>query len=358
MRRHVRSIRRLSAVAAAAGLIALAVTASVPAATRSIGSAAANHPCLVMAGPGDPAFVRNFNPYTATSLPSGGFVRGAFYEPLIISTVAGGGHQYPWLAKSWNWSNGNKTPPLTLQRGVKWSDGKPLTSKDVVYSLTAGQQDKTMDMIGLTSPATNVASIKAKGAYGVAITLKTVDSQFIPAVLNGQFVVPQHIWSKVSDPATFTNSNPVGSGPFNKVSRFTSQDYVLTKNTKYWLKGAPKIKCLEYTQAASNDAALLLIQSGQVDWTHNFVPNVAQAYLAKDKAHYHAFYATTAYPISLVLDTTKYPYSIPAFRKALSLAIDRSTVSKLGARGYAPPTDAIGLGGLFPQWVTNPAVKR
>jgi peptide/nickel transport system substrate-binding protein len=356
MRRHVRSIRRLHAIAVVVGLaatVALIVTASVPAATRGAGSARANHTCLVMTGSGDPAFVKNFNPYTATGLPSGGFVRGAFYEPLIISTVAGGGHQYPWLAQSWKWSNGNKTLTLNLRHGVKWTDGKPLTSADVVYSLTAGKQDKTLDLIGYTSPDSNVASIGAKGPYAVVIRLKTVDSQFIPAVLNAQFVVPQHIWSKVADPATFTNPSPVGSGPFAKLGRFTAQDYVFNKNPRYWLKGAPKIPCLEYTQAASNDAALLAIQSGQVDWTHNFVPNVAQAYTAKDPKHFHSFYATTAYPISLTLDTTQYPYSIVAFRKALSLAINRSDVSKLGEYGYAPSTDALGLNGIFPTWESS-----
>ncbi len=110
-------------------------------------------------------------------------------------------------------------------------------------------------------------------------------------------------------------------------------------------------------QASSNDAALALIQSGQVDWTHNFVPNVEKAYIAKDKKHFHAFYATTAYPISLTLDTSKYPYSLAPFRKALSRAIDRKLVSKLGEYGYAPPTDAIGLNGLFPKWVTDKKVK-
>jgi peptide/nickel transport system substrate-binding protein len=150
----------------------------------------------------------------------------------------------------------------------------------------------------------------------------------------------------------------VSSGPFNVVKRFTTQDYVFGKNPRYWQKGKPRIACLEYVQAASNDAALALIQRGQVDWTHNFVPNVEKAYVAKDRKHFHAFYATTAYPISLVLDTTQYPYSVPAFRKALSLAIDRKTVSKLGEYGYAPPTDAIGLSGLFPKWVSDPAVKK
>ena len=109
--------------------------------------------------------------------------QGAFYEPLIVS--AGGRSQdLPWLARTWKWSNGNKTLTLNLARNAKWSDGKPLTSADVVYSLTAGRQDKTMDRIGLVGEGNNIASVKAKGTYAVVIKLKTPDSQFIPAILN------------------------------------------------------------------------------------------------------------------------------------------------------------------------------
>jgi peptide/nickel transport system substrate-binding protein len=364
MKSPTRSLRlglRAAGIVAVAGTVAVALVVQSagarPAGQASPAAASAAHRCLVMTGSGDPAFTKNFNPYTATGLPSGAFVRGAFYEPLVISTAAGGGHQYPWLAKSWKWSNGNKTLTLDLQTGVTWSDGKPLTSADVVYSLTAGRQDKTMDMIGLTRAGSNIKSVTAAGPSRVQIALKTPDSQFIASNLNLQFVVPQHIFSKAKNVATWTNPNPVGSGPFTKFSRFTSQDYVLEKNTSYWLKGSPKIACLEYVQASSNDAALLLIQSGQVDWTHNFVPNVEKAYVAKNKAHFHAFYATTAYPISLMLDTTQYPFSLVPLRKAISRAIDRNLVSKLGEYGYAPPTDAIGLNGIFPQWVKDPAVK-
>jgi peptide/nickel transport system substrate-binding protein len=360
MPRQPRTPRRLAALAAAAAglaaLAALVATASAPAATASPLAAQAAHKCLVMTGSGDPAFVKNFNPYTATGLPSGSFVQGAFYEPLII-TGEGGLKPVPWLARTWTWSNGNKTLTLHLAKGVKWSDGKPLNSADVVYSLTAGKQNAIMDRIGLVGAANEVASIKAKGAYTVVINLKAADSQFISSILNRQFIVPKHIWAKVADPTTFLNSKPVGSGPFTVISRFTTQDYVFSKNPHYWQAGLPKIPCLEYVQAASNDAALALIQSGQVDWTHNFVPNVETAYVAKDKQHYHAFYATTAYPISLTFDTTQYPYNLVAFRKALSLAIDRNSVSKLGEYGYAPPVDAIGLGGLFPGWVTDATVK-
>jgi peptide/nickel transport system substrate-binding protein len=356
MRRSARTTRWV-AVAVVAGCTALAavLTAATPAAVDRAAAPAA-HSCLVMTGSGDPAFTKNFNPYTATGLPSGSFVQGAFYEPLIV-TGQGGLKPVPWLARSWKWSNGNKRLTLNLAKNAKWSDGRSLTSADVVYSITAGRQDKLMDRVGLTGAGNNIASVKAAGAYRVVINLRTPDSQFIAATVNRVFVVPKHVWSKVNDVANYTNSNPVSSGPFNKIGRFTSQDYVFNKNPKYWQKGKPKIRCLEYVQAASNDAALALIQKGTVDWTHNFVPNVEKAYIAKDKKHFHAFYATTAYPISLVLDTSKYPYSIAAFRKALSLAIDRKTVSRLGEYGYAPPTDAIGLNGLFPKWVTNPKTK-
>src|SRR5882757_1499421 len=361
MSRQTRSSRLGFAAAAGAALLAALCVVAVAAARptghpTAVVKAAASHSCLVMTGSGDPAFTKNFNPFTATGLPSGQFVRGAIYEGLMVSPE-GGKPTLPWLATSWKWSNGNKTLTLQLAKGVKWSDGKALTSVDVVYSLTAGKQNKIMDLIGLTRPDTNVASVKAHGTYQVIINLKTPDSQFIAATLNAQYVIPRHIWSKVADPATFLNANPVGSGPFTRITRFTAQDYVLSKNPHYWQAGKPLIGCLEYVQAASNDASLALAQSGQVDWTHNFVPNVAKAYIAKDPQHFHAFYATTAYPVSLVFDNNVYPYSLVAFRHALSMAIDRNTVSKLGEYGYAPPTDAIGLNGLFPQWVTDKSVK-
>src|SRR6185503_15705087 len=197
----------------------------------------AGHKCLVMTGSGDPTFTKNFNPFTATGLPSGSFVQGAFYEPLIV-TGEGGLKPVPWLARSWKWSNGNR-----------------LTSSDVVYSFLAGRQDKLMDRVGLTGAGNNIVSVKAKGAYKVVIKLKTADSQFISVTINRVFVIPRHVWSGVKDVANFNNTRPVGSGPFTPVTRSTAQDYVLSKNAHYWRKGQPRVPCLESVQASSNDAA-------------------------------------------------------------------------------------------------------
>src|SRR5215471_4609376 len=118
-----------------AALTVVAIAAAKPTSHPSpvAVSTAKAHSCLVMTGSGDPAFTKNFNPFTSTGLPSGSFVQGAFYEPLIV-TGEGGLKPVPWLARTWQWSNGNKTLTLGLARGAKWSDGKPLTSADVVYS--------------------------------------------------------------------------------------------------------------------------------------------------------------------------------------------------------------------------------
>ena len=113
MRRSFRSTRWLAAaVTLGCAVLATTLSTSTPAAVDRAAAPSA-HNCLVMTGSGDPAFTKNFNPYTATGLPSGSFVQGAFYEPLII-TGEGGLKPVPWLARSWKWSNGNKTLTLNI----------------------------------------------------------------------------------------------------------------------------------------------------------------------------------------------------------------------------------------------------
>jgi peptide/nickel transport system substrate-binding protein len=355
-----KALRAFAALATIVCLTALAAQAASAAhrsgsAPAAAAATAAGHKCVVATGSGDQAFTRNFNPFNSGAMRD--FTQGGIYETLIISTAFGGGHIYNVLASKVAYSNGGKTLTITLRPGVKWSDGKPLTTRDVLYSLTAGRQDKFMDRIGLTSAGGNIASVKLVGKNKVAIRFKQVDSTFVGSVLSSVFIVPQHIWSKVRNVADFTNPRPVGSGPFTRITRFNGQDYVLGKNLHYWQKGLPRVPCIERLAAAGNDAALLQIVSGQADWTHNFVPNVERAYIAHDKKHYHASYLGVGLPIDLFFDLTKYPYSLPAFRKGVSQAIDRQKVVKLGEYGYAPAVNALGIEKIYPTWL-DPKLAR
>jgi peptide/nickel transport system substrate-binding protein len=339
------------AVAVAVLLVTAGLSATAVAATAR--SSATNHPCVVAAGSGDQAFTRNFNPFNLGTQRD--FTWGGIYENLLISTAVGGGRQYNVLGQSFAWSNGGKTLTITVRPNVKWSDGKPLTADDVLYSLTIGRQDKAADRINLVGANSNIAGVARAGAGKVAIRFKQVDSTFLGAQLPNVPIVPKHVWSKVKNVLNYANPNPVGSGPFNRVTRFSGQSYQLSKNPSYWAKGLPRVDCVQRIFTASNDAGLLQIVSGQADWTHNFVPNVESAYQDKDPNYKNA-YLTTALPVSLTFNTTEYPYGLVAFRKGVSQAIDRNMVSKIGEYGYGPPTSALGLEQLYPKWI-NPALK-
>ena len=283
-------------------------------------------------------------------------MKGAIYEPLVVATVAGGGHVYPWLAQSWKWSNGNKT--LTLQiaderQVVGWSaadgrrrglqpDGRQAGQGDGHHRPLPRRLEHRLDQAGRG---------QRRRDHAQDARLAVHRRQPEPAVHRAAaHLVEGRQAGDVQEPQA-GRLGPVHEhhAPDDAGHRLRQEPDVLEGRRRR------RSRASSTTETTSNDAALLSIQSGKVDWTHNFVPNVESAYEAKDPAHYHAFYATTAYPISLMFDDTQYPYSLVPFRQAVSMAINRNDVSKLGEYGYAPPTDAIGLGGIFPSWVTDPA---
>ena len=150
----------------------------------------------------------------------------------------------------------------------------------------------------------------------------------------------------------FTNPNPVGSGPFNRITRFNGQDYVLGKNPNYYMAGLPKIPCIERIAAASNDAALLQIVNGEADWTHNFVPNVESAYQAKDPAHYHNAYLTSGVagrPLLRPDAVPVQPRRLPQGRQPGDQPAGRLQARRVRLR--AGRRRALGLEQMYPKWI-------
>ena len=63
---------------------------------------------------------------------------GLVYENLFIYDPLKGEYK-PWLAEKGDWASKN-VYELTLRDGLTWSDGKPLTSADVVFTFGGGQR--------------------------------------------------------------------------------------------------------------------------------------------------------------------------------------------------------------------------
>jgi peptide/nickel transport system substrate-binding protein len=295
-------------------------------------------------------WVRNFNPFSANAL---GSTFTAIYEPMMIYNKATG-ELVPWLATNYQWSEDNLTLTFTIRQNVKWSDGEPFTAKDVVYTYTLLQNNEA-----LTGTATSVLneyidSFSAPDDFTVVFKFKSVYTPALYDIAN-QIIVPEHIWKDVSDPLTWTNDNPVATGPFTEVTKFESQIYVVEKNPYYWQEGKPTFQGLRYPAYADNDAANLALVSGDLDWAGNFVPDIENTYVAKNSENNH-YYFVGGDGISLLINTTIKPFDSADVRKAISMGIDRAMIIKTAMYDYIPVADATGLGDTYKVWKDQAAI--
>ena len=192
MRQPVLARKLISAGAAAVLIAGLAACSSNPSKSSSGGGVT-----LVVAGQSD-NLTQSFNPYlpnTAQGLMfSPGGSPGFIYEPLVQVNTVDIGKDIPWLAKSWEWSNENKTFTVHLQTGVTWSDGKPFSSADVVFTYQMLQQYPALNAGGVPN-----ATLNAPDANTVVFTFDQPSQQLFTNIV-GAPIVSQHVWSTVGDP--------------------------------------------------------------------------------------------------------------------------------------------------------------
>ncbi|PUB25990.1 peptide/nickel transport system substrate-binding protein [Promicromonospora sp. AC04] len=282
-------------------------------------------------------FVRNFNPFSPTVAP---MTQQAVYEPMFVYNPADGSTT-PWLATEWRTSDDGKELTFSLRDGVQWSDGEPLVAQDVVTTFEL--QKKLLGGLDYLEKA------EAVDDATVVFHLNRVSS---PALyeIGQQIIIPDHVWSEVDDPAKDANETPVGTGPYTEVLSFENQSFDLGPNPSYWQPEKQKIPSIRMLAFAGNDGANLAAANGEVDWAPQFIPNIEQAFVARDPEHNHYWFPPTGSMINWQLNTTKAPYDDVDVRKALSMAIDREQIVNVAMQGYTHPADCTGLSGGYDTW--------
>ena len=276
-------------------------------------------------------FVANFNPFSP-SAQVGTF--GEIYEPLLFLNTAKAGSVQPWLATTYSWSDGGKSITFQLRHGVKWSDGKPFTSADVAYLFQLEKSNSALNQYGLP-----LAGTSTSGPYSVTIDFTKPAYQDLYLFGGRTYMIPEHIWKNIKNPANNLNSKPVGTGAY-QVQSVSPQVLTLTANPHYYLPGLPRVKTyriLNYTGTASQTA----VENGTLGWAGAFISNINKVYLAKDPK-----YALVDIPLSvtyLIPNMVKGPQTALPVRQAISLAIDRGYISQAVYNGYAPAVDPEGL---------------
>ncbi|MDR2929802.1 MAG: ABC transporter substrate-binding protein [Propionibacteriaceae bacterium] len=274
-----------------------------------------------------------FNPY----LPVGSYDvmsgdKTWVYEPLVQTNPVDIGNDHPWLAEKWEWSDQNKKVTFHLRTNVKWTDGEKFTSKDVVFTYNLLTKYPALNTTGVV-----FKTVEAPDENTVVFTF---DASYEPYffLLSNVPIVPEHTWSKVDDPTTYADENPVGTGPF-MLDQFSPQAITMKKNPNYWQEGKPKIDGLRFIAYKDNQAQTNALVQGDVDWGSTFIANAEQTYLGKsDKNHY---WHPTVGLDGLIPNLEKWPLSELSVRKAISLAVDREQVAQ--STNDVTATSQIGL---------------
>ena len=313
---------------------ALAVGASACSSTpASSGGTAAAGPTLTIQGDnGSPALVENFNPFQSATELHGTYL---IYAPLEIPSPVDGTYT-PYLATGYKFTNPT-TLVYTIRTGVKWSDGKPFSPADVVFTFDMLKQYPALDGNGVWS---QISAVSAAGNQ-VTFTFKAPNVPFAGTLAQTP-IVPKHIWSSITNPVKYTNTHPVGTGPF-MLSSFAPTQYTLTKNPLYWQasKIAPS-KVVFPAQATNQATNQLDVSSGQFDWAYTFLPDVQKTYVNRDPAH-NTYWFPPGGTIGLYLNLTKSPNSNVNFRQGISAALDRTTIAQKAVNGYMQQASLSGL---------------
>src|SRR5213079_3089185 len=209
---------------------------------------------------------------------------GFIYEPLVYVNPLQQGKTTPMLATSYAWSNGNKTLTFTIRKGVKWSDGKPFSAADVVYTFQLLKKYPALDLNANWSVLKSVTQNGDK----VTFSFKTAAVPYFYYIADQTPIVAKHIWSSIKNPSTYKDDHPTGTGPYT-MSSCSPQVIKYKKNPSYWQSGKPAIDTVYYPAFTSNDPANQQLASGKAQWGSQFIPNINKFYASKSPDNHYWF---------------------------------------------------------------------
>jgi peptide/nickel transport system substrate-binding protein len=240
----------------------------------------------------------------------------------------------PDLATSWSVSNGGDTYTFQLRHGVKWSDGKPFSSADVVYTLKDVLKYNPLEPATLL---TDIKSVSANGLYTVVVNLKAPYAPFVTAMAQSFDILPAHIYAGTNPLTNPANDKPVGTGPYIFQSWQQNKEIVMVRNPHYWGKGPYFDKVvlgIIPNQATEIDGML----SGELDFLPDSeLPTTNIKQLNSASCCRTVLVHDTPSIALLFTNTARPPFNNVKVRQAVYTALNRNYIVQTAFSGYATP---------------------
>ncbi len=249
----------------------------------------------------------------------------------------------PSLATGCDHSADFRTWTCTLRSGVKWSDGQPLTSKDVAFSYKFAI-DKGFSLFSGYFPDGTTFSTP----NDTTLVWKSPTPTNGPMVPAWAYVVPEHVWSKYlgasSKQITSADVVPVvSSGPYQMTSATPGQNWTFTRNPNYW-GTAPAYDKIVYQLYTNQDALVQALKNGQVDIADALDGSVLPALQKLSNVTVNK--VVSDWWVNLAFNFGGRGPGLPALqnldvRKAIEMAIDKQQIVDKVYPGAAAPGQTI-----------------
>ena len=255
------------------------------------------------------------------------------------------------LAESWDISPDNLSITFHLRHGVKWHDGVPFTSADVLYTYQVYRDPETPT--SYAESYLQVQKAETPDAYTFRVTYA---EPYAPALISWGFsVLPKHLLEGKKITESPLARHPIGTGPYCFVEWQGGEKIVLEANRDYF-EGSPYIKRFVFRIIPDTSTQFLELQTGGLDYM-GLTP--IQYDRQTDTPAFHRLFTKYSY---LAFGYTYLGYNLkrPLFqdrrvRQALSYAIDKQEIIDGVLLGHG----RIATGPYKPDaWVYNPKVKR
>lgn len=243
------------------------------------------------------------------------------------------------LAESWTVSDDGLTYTFHLRPGVKWHDGEPFTSSDVVWTIESLFEEEGYGAAAVPG----VVKVEAIDDLTVALELERPDSTFLHSLARryGFTILPKHLYEGTDPRENPQNWEPIGTGPFRFVEMVAGSHVTLEANEDYFL-GAPRIKNLVFRTFMDMSAAVAALEAGEVQFLSSAPPFPETIRLMSTPG-----IATGAVQSEILVwlgfNLTREPLNDIRVRMAIAHAIDRDQIAELVYRDLLPASQTVYL---------------
>jgi peptide/nickel transport system substrate-binding protein len=264
-----------------------------------------------------------------TVLPAETIESSQISEPLWQENLKG--ELVPWLIEKVQTSNDDRVYTLHLKKNVKFSNGQPMTSADVLFTLEEARKNEFW-----ASLLEGITKVEAPSSSTIVITNAKPAAE-LPAVLSQ--------WSFGIEPKNLAGESeqewgqhPIGTGPFKVAAFKRGESLTLEKNPYYWQSGKPYLNKVVIRTVPDANGRVAQLDSGELDV-------IAQPPWAQVEAIENSSVAEFGkYPMGynklLFLNVRTPLFQNKKAREAVNLSLDREGMINVAMAGHGEPSAA------------------